>query len=606
MKKRFLSFKTRLLIIFFILMVLPLLIVGIISYRYYYHAAWESSLFASSQTINNLVEEVDKVFSEAEQFLEIDSYTVTENYLAGRGDSYDNAKSILAIMNLYRGRRFKSEQILDIYLVGINGVGISEREGVFALHNRFDVIPSLKRLDYGSEKNTVFQFNRTDFSGYWDKPEWQRKAVRDYRLSLGLGRYIRDPIRKNVLGVAVVEVDARNIEKTCREQGKAGDVAFSIYDHGGRKLFGDASGIDPVLWSAIVDGINKNVAGHFVHTSAGVDMFFVYNVSKATGLRVIGYTPLDVIMQKAYRIRTITIGSVIVCIVFTMLLYWFISDRLTKPMTLLQSKMNTAASGDLNVRFHAANRDEIAVLGDSFNSMVERIHNLMQQQQQEHENLKKAEFRALQAQINPHFLYNTLDSILWMAQASRRDELTEMVVALSRFFRLTLNDGRDIVTVGEEAEHAKNYLIIQRMRYPDVISYEFRIDPAILRLRMIKLTLQPLIENAIYHGLKNKRGGGTIWIEGALDKSASTVVFQVRDNGKGMSGGRLRQVIADLDRADEDDQEDGHALRNVHARIQLSHGREFGLSVESVEDAGTTVTMVFPPVEASHVYNFPG
>lgn len=162
MEKRFLSFKTRLLIIFFILMVLPLLAVGIISYRYYYQAAWESSLFAANQTIDNLSDEIDKVFAEAAQFLEIDSYTVAENYLAERGDEYDNAKAILAIMNMFRGKRLKAEPVLDIYLVGINGIGISEREGVFKLKNRFSVIPSLKRLRYGNEKSVIFQFNRME------------------------------------------------------------------------------------------------------------------------------------------------------------------------------------------------------------------------------------------------------------------------------------------------------------------------------------------------------------------------------------------------------------------------------------------------------------
>ncbi len=601
MTKRFLSFKTRLLVVFFVLMVLPLLTVGVISYRYYHAAAWESSLFAATQTINNLVDEVEKIFAEAEQFLEIDSYTVTENYLAHRGDPYDNAKSILAIMNLYRGRRFKSEAVLDLYFVGINGVGISEREGVFTLQNRFEVIPSLKRLEYGGETSTVLQFNRSDLSGYWNKPAWQKRAIRDYRLSLGLGRYVRDSIRKSVLGVALAEVDAGIIEKTCREQGRAGEVVFSIYDREGRKLFGDASGIEPGHWEDIARRMNRQEAGHFVQRSDGVEMFFVHKISRPTGLRVIGYTPLQVIMRNAHQIRDITLASVIACSVCTMLLYWLLSFRLTKPLKTLQAKMNTAANGDLAVRFHAENHDEISELGDSFNSMVGRIDQLMQQRQQEQKKLKKAEFRALQAQINPHFLYNTLDSILWMAQASRRDELTEMVVALSRFFRLTLSEGRDVVSVAEEVEHARNYLIIQRMRYPDIISYHLAVDPGIGRKRMIKLTLQPLIENAIYHGLKNKRGGGTIRLEGGLDPGAGTVVFRVRDDGKGMTEQRLGQVLADLEKKGDEEQEDGYALRNVHERIRLSYGCEFGLSIESVADAGTTVTMVFPALEGPHV-----
>jgi two-component system sensor histidine kinase YesM len=582
------------------LMVLPLLTVGVISYRYYSNAAWENSLYVLTKTIGDLSGYIEGVFAEAEKFLEIDSFTVTEDYLAGRGDQYENAKSILAMMNLFMGRRLQTNQVLDIYLIGINGIGISEREGVFALRNQFEIIPSLKDLEYGSDKTVVIQFNRSDFSGYWNKPKWQSAAIRDYRLSLGVGRYVRDAIRKNVLGVAIVEVDPRHIDQSCREQGEAGDVVFSIYDQDGRKLFGDNSGIDPKHWDDIVEDMKLNEFGYFVRDSEGIERFFVYKTSKTTGLRIVGYTPMDVIMYKAYRIRSITIASVFVSVVCTMLLYWFISDRLTKPIKILQERMNIAAGGNLNVRFQSINRDEIAVLGDSFNSMIERIRNLIQQQQQEHENLKKAEFRALQSQINPHFLYNTLDSILWMAQASRRVELTEMVIALSRFFRLTLNKGRDVVTVEEEVEHAKNYLIIQHMRYPDIVQYEISVRPEILRMRMIKLTLQPLIENAIYHGLKKRRGGGTVWIEGILDKDDSVIVFQIRDNGTGMTEERLRQVTSEFDHVHEK-QDEGYALLNVHERIQLSYGSEYGLSIESVENEGTTVTMVFPSLETQYV-----
>ncbi len=235
--------------------------------------------------------------------------------------------------------------------------------------------------------------------------------------------------------------------------------------------------------------------------------------------------------------------------------------------------------------------------------MIARIQALLATTRREQENLKKAEFRALQAQINPHFLYNTLDAIIWMSQASRREELTEMVVALSRFFRLSLNNGKEIVTVGEEIDQVKNYLIIQRMRYNDILDFEFSIEPCLKRFSMIKLTLQPLVENAIYHGLKTKRGGGKIWIEGDYDEKAGIIILTVRDNGTGMTPSRLREVLREMRGEAAEaahDEEGGYALKNVHERIRLSYGPGYGLKLESTLDTGTTVTMIFPSLEHNY------
>lgn len=602
-KKRFLSFKNRLLVIFFILMLIPLLVVGILSYRYYHESVWDSTKTTADQTILHLTKEIGQIFAVAEQFLEIGSYTVAERYLAERGDPYLNAKEILALMNLFRGKHRHDNDVKDIYLVGINGRGISEREGVFRLQTLFDAIPSLQRIKYGSQNAELIRFNRYDLSGYWSKPAWQLAALTDYHPAQGLGRYILDPIRKEILGLAVVEINSEKVNQICREQSKSGYLSFSVYDANGTVLFGEGDRKHLSDWQEIWEQSGQGVHGSFVHSLLGEDIFFVYDNSSQAGWRVIGQAKLDDMMAKANRIRNITAASVIGCLVFTMLLYAFISDRITKPLKTLQDKMHSAAQGDLEVRFHSTRHDEVADLGDSFNSMIARIQDLMQTTKREQENLKKAEFRALQAQINPHFLYNTLDAIIWMSQASRREELTEMVVALSRFFRLSLNNGKEIVTVGEEVDQVKNYLIIQRMRYNDILDFEFSVDPRLKRFSIIKLTLQPLVENAIYHGLKTKRGGGKIWIEGDYDEKAETVILTVRDNGAGMTPARLQEVLREMrgeEAASEHDEEGGYALRNVHERIRLSYGPAYGLDLESTLDAGTTVTMIFPSLE--HTY----
>jgi two-component system sensor histidine kinase YesM len=583
-------------------MLLPLLAIGFIAYRYYYQAIWESTRVIAGHAITNLAVELEQIMSAAGQFLEVGTYMAAERYLTERGDTYSSAKEILSLMNLYRGKGRSTPDIKDIYLVGINGRGISEREGVFCIRRQFMEIPALNRLYNAEGEAILLNFYRSDLSGYWNKPSWQSTTLTETSPSLGLGKVIFYSIRHEVIGAAVVEINPGRLGKICREQSASSGIDFSVYDSYGGFVLGNEEYNASFDWQDIWRLTGEASRGQFIHALSGRKVFFVYYTSPETGLRIIGQAALDTMMNKAYRIKNMTIISVAGVFFFTMLLYAFISDRITKPIKDLQDKMRIAASGKMDVRFKSSRKDEIADLGNSFNTMIEHIKKLMIQAAEEQENSRKAEFRALQSQINPHFLYNTLDSIVWMSQASRHEEVMTMAVALSNFFRLTLNSGREIVTVGEEVEHARNYLVIQRMRYGDILDFEISVNPEITGFRMIRLTLQPLIENAIYHGLKTKRGGGKIRIEGARGEGA-VMAFTIRDNGAGMSRARLREVVDEMRRGtkSEFETEKGYALRNFHERLRLVYGSRFDLSIWSEEGAGTVVKMILPLMEADDV-----
>ena len=206
--------------------------------------------------------------------------------------------------------------------------------------------------------------------------------------------------------------------------------------------------------------------------------------------------------------------SMVIAVIFSVVAAWRISRGIYLPIKKLHNITTTIARADLEPLVTADNVDEIAELGMSFNIMVGKVRELLDAKIKEQENLKKAELRALQAQINPHFLYNTLDTIIWMAEANRPAQVVELVRALSRFFRITLSKGKDWITVREEIEHISSYLTIQKIRYRDILDYVIDIEPEVLEATMLKLTLQPLVENALYHGIKNKRSGGVISVRG--------------------------------------------------------------------------------------------
>lgn len=282
-------------------------------------------------------------------------------------------------------------------------------------------------------------------------------------------------------------------------------------------------------------------------------------------------------------------------IAFSFLAAWIISASIYVPIKKLHSVTRTITGQDLQALVTTNNVDEITELGLSFNLMVDQIRELLNAKIQEQENLKKAELRTLQAQINPHFLYNTLDTIVWMAESNKPDQVIEIVRALSSFFRIALSKGKDWISLRQELEHVNSYLKIQKMRYRDILDYQIDVDEALLDRTILKLTLQPLVENALYHGIKSKRGGGEIVVSVRRGEQNS-VELEVCDDGVGFTPYKLAQIREAL--SGETDEltmkEGGFGLHNVNKRIRLYYGQQYGLSIQSHYRAGTQVTVTIP------------
>ena len=287
---------------------------------------------------------------------------------------------------------------------------------------------------------------------------------------------------------------------------------------------------------------------------------------------------------------TLTFGA----IVFSIVAAWALSRSIYTPIKKLHDVTKTITQNDLQALVTSDNVDEITELGLSFNIMIGKIRGLLDDKVREQENLRKAEMRVLQSQINPHFLYNTLDTIIWMAEAKKTDQIVEVVSALSSFFRISLSKGKDWITIGEEIERIKSYLTIQKMRYQDILDFKIEMDEGVSNHTVLKLILQPLVENAIYHGIKNKREGGTVIVRAKFGNEKE-VVLEVEDNGIGFSLDKLAQLQAELaDNSGDIKQESGFGIGNVNQRIKLYYGKQYGLSVKSGYHTGTRVSFVIP------------
>lgn len=299
----------------------------------------------------------------------------------------------------------------------------------------------------------------------------------------------------------------------------------------------------------------------------------------------------DDIVRKGQNAIRISIITVIVTLSLSMLFSFLAVRSVTKPIKELSENAKLVAKGDFTTRTAVESKDEIAVLTHAFNDMTREIGELVEDIKVEQGNLRHTETKLLQAQINPHFLYNTLDTIVWLAEEKQTEEVVSMVTLLSNFFRTTLNKGKDYIPIEEEIIHVESYLKIQKFRYQDILDFEIQVEKEVRGETVPKLTLQPLVENALYHGIKNKRGKGKILVKGYRD--GANIILQVIDNGQGMTAKKLEELTYDL-RTKELSDRGGFGVKNVSQRIQYYYGKEYGVSYESTEGEGTVATILLP------------
>lgn len=268
-----------------------------------------------------------------------------------------------------------------------------------------------------------------------------------------------------------------------------------------------------------------------------------------------------------------------------------LSSAVAEPIRELQAFAGKIADGHLSERTPEPDVEELRQLSGSLNTMAGRLSDLMEENRLEQESLKKSELRVLQAQVTPHFLYNTLDAIVWLAEAKRTEEVISITRALSDFYRISLSDGHDWITLAQEEEHLRGYLTIQKIRYRDILDYEIDIEPGLKTEMILKLSIQPLVENAIYHGIRNRRGGGLISVRAWQEAGRLHVL--VRDNGAGMPPERLEELRRMMS-AHRGADYSGFGLFNVDQRIKLYYGQTRGLEIESEQGKGSSISFDVP------------
>jgi len=417
----------------------------------------------------------------------------------------------------------------------------------------------------------------------------------NYSWVVSLSTLIIDEQNGNPLGVLLVDLKFNRIKELC-ESLVIGEKGYDfIIDSRGNYVFHPSlqlvySNLKQEPIDLLIPLLNEEhpllrVDGHnFLTARSERTGWYVVSVSFDSDL-ITGWPYIQLMNALAGLVLFLIIG----------LVTNFVTRGITRPLRQLQTVMRSVETGEFRTAGNLDATDEIKELAREYDMMVGRISELMSENIREQELKRKSDLKALQAQINPHFLYNTLDSIIWMGEMNKSDEVVTMTSALSRLFRISISRGRELIPLRDELEHVRSYLTIQEMRYKNRFRYLIDIPEELMDCTVLKITLQPLVENAIYHGIRNVDYEGLIEIGGRSE--GEDIILTIHDNGEGMSPEKLAKVIEGMTMTINDGESEhmqGTGVRNVHERITLYFSREYGLTYESEQGSGTLVSIRIP------------
>jgi two-component system sensor histidine kinase YesM len=391
-------------------------------------------------------------------------------------------------------------------------------------------------------------------------------------------------------GVLLIDANFKTIDDLCQRVslGKKGYVY--IIDSAGNIIYHPQQ---QLIYAGLKQENTRLAVAHsfgtYLDDSSPEKRFITVKTVNDVGWKVVGVSYMDEIVATKKEIGEFIVWLLLLVILFVLLISAFVSAKISQPIKQLEKSMERVEKGDFDIQIQVHGDYEVERLSRRFNLMVTRIRQLMDQIIREQEAKRKSELEVLQAQINPHFLYNTLNSVIRLVGVGKNEDVITTITSLSKLFRISLSRGKTIITVQEELEHVRNYLIIQTIRFKNKFRFEIEAEEDALPCKTLKLILQPIVENAIYHGIEGMVDEGFIKVSAHV--IGDKLLFQVRDNGLGIPADVIPDILAGRVKSEGGS---GVGLKNVQERIRLFYGEEYGLEMESELEEGTTVRIWIP------------
>lgn len=510
-------------------------------------------------------------------------------------------RSMMDISNALEDIIYSSEAIPDDSLITKMDVILNSRKDIVSLDvfsDKGELITGvpLRKVKAGANIKEQDWFKaplRETANLFFSSPHVQNIFEGQHSWVVSLSREITFNMNgQKMQGVLLVDMNCSVIDQLCKGVGFGKKGYVYLIDSKGNIVYHPQQQLINIgLKSENTDAVQSHVFGSFFDKINGENRLIIVQTVNYCRWRIVGVAYTDEIVTAKKEISGFLLWILVFSILFVIFISSFISSKISDPIKKLEKSMKSVENGRFDVNVDIKGEDEVVKLSRTFNIMVSKIRDLMEQILLEQEEKRKSELNALQAQINPHFLYNTLDSIVWMAENGKSQDVIMMVTALAKLFRISISKGRNIITVQEELEHARNYLIIQKRRYKNKFKFEIEAEEEVLQNKTLKLILQPIIENAIYHGIEYMVDEGQIKI--TVSSADGKLLYRVMDNGVGMSPEVLEHL---LEYESKSKGSSGVGVKNVHQRIQLYCGKEYGLTIESEQEVGTNVSIWLPLV----------
>jgi len=412
---------------------------------------------------------------------------------------------------------------------------------------------------------------------------------------LGMGRIIRSAFTGEKLGFILVGVNHQTIRNNYLRNLYDKDHGIAVLDRDGTLILSAGKEFyDPDILASTMNR-NHGKPDSVIRTANGEELLLSYSTME-NGWSIVYAVPLSLLTKELISIKQFVLIVILACILVSIPISMVLSAFLTAPIKRLLSSMRRFQNGHFDERVEVKYQDEIGMLSQGYNTMVSNIKTLVDESYVLRLREKEAELKALQAQINPHFLYNMLDMIFWEAEHSGQERISEMVVTLSRLFRLSLNHGKSFTSVGKERQFIEQYLSLQQMRFKDKLTFRVDIPQAMDQYVILKLCLQPFIENALIHGIERKREGGYVYVTGTVEDQH--LRFTIEDNGDGMEPKTLEEITKIKNESDVHTVHEtgGYAVQNVLQRLRHYYKEDYALDYFSQPRVGTRVTLTIPAI----------
>lgn len=594
----FWDIRKQLFLLFIAVSIIPVVIVSFISYNSYTTLVSNQVSKLASETIDNtteriggIIRNIDRITLSFQQFsAQPGSVTVADRL------SQLNNKSDPSYYDLFVARRemmffldnlmLSNEYIKGIYMFLPDGHNITYSSG-------YDLV-----VGYDPTQDEWFQETLARKGGLYISEVGKKDFIINNSGSITFSRALYDPDTREMLGMLLLDCDISIFDELDQDI-VPGITSIFLVDHHGEILYENSlRQIGESLSDSLLELVRLDTDGHLQEEQDG--LLTVMRPFSGYNWRILATIDIQELYKQYGISEKLILNIAFTCGIIFLILSVVLSQMFTKPIIELAHTMRRSKTHPLTLaNKHLDRKDEIGILYKEYNKMVQDLEEYIRESYQNKLMTLDSQMKALEAQINSHFLYNTLESINSIAEIEEVESISIMTKALGDMFRYSIKTESELVLLSEELTHVKNYMAIQKVRYEDKIQFETRIDEDLLDKRILKLILQPVVENAIYHGIERSSKGGTIRLSAYQEDNL--IIFEVHDNGVGMSQEQLLEIQTLLDEPIEFKElgqrnKRGIGLKNIHSRIMLYYGTDCGISIHSKKDFGTTVTIIVPNI----------